>query len=78
MSAESENVLLNFFGKGKGALQATEGTDLYVCIVYSCQELPDIQTIATELAPDVPFVLFNLKLDTLRGDLVLPVPSVIW
>jgi len=44
---------------------------MYVCIVSSGQELPDLEQI--HLAdPEKPMVFFNLNLETHRGDLGLP------
>lgn len=51
--------------------QPIEGTDIYVALVFSCQELPDLQELH-KIAPDAKIVFFNLRLDTLRGDLGLP------
>ncbi|CAM9885170.1 unnamed protein product, partial [Ectocarpus fasciculatus] len=51
--------------------QPIEGTDIYVALVFSCQELPDLQEL-NKLVPDAKIVFFNLRLDTLRGDLGLP------
>lgn len=58
--------------------QPIEGTDIYVALVFSCQELPDLQEL-NKLVPDAKIVFFNLRLDTLRGDLGLPAfpPKVI-
>ena len=44
---------------------------MYICIVASAQELPDIEELA-QLEPDKPIVFFNMKLDVLRGDLGAP------
>lgn len=51
--------------------QPIEGTDIYVALVFSCQELPDLQELH-KLVPDAKIVCFNLRMDTLRGDLGLP------
>lgn len=45
--------------------------DLYVCIISSGQELPDLEQLH-EASPDTPIVFFNLNLETHRGDLGLP------
>jgi len=63
--------LTNIFGKGRGAVKAPEGYDLYFMLVFSAQELPQIEEFAN-MVPDKPVCTFNLKLDTLRGDLGLP------
>lgn len=44
---------------------------MYVCLVASAQELPDIEELS-KLDPGKPIVLYNLKLDILRGDLGAP------
>jgi hypothetical protein len=65
---------LNLFGGGKsGDIKPLEGSDLYVCIVASAQELPDIEELH-DLVKDknVPIVMYNMKLDVLRGDLGAP------
>lgn len=43
----------------------------YVALVTSTQELPDLEKLH-RLDPEIPIVLFNLRLDVLRGDLGLP------
>tara|TARA_B100000524_G_scaffold336988_1_gene227337 strand:+ start:454 stop:1566 length:1113 start_codon:yes stop_codon:yes gene_type:complete len=57
--------------KSVGDTQAAEWAGAYILVGVSCQELPQIRRLA-ELAPNVPIIAFNLKLDTLRGDLGLP------
>lgn len=70
--AESlDSLLLSFVGRGGGFVKPLEGVDMYVAIVFSCQELPDLQELHTA-DPDAKIVFFNLRLDTLRGDLGLP------
>lgn len=58
---------------GKGEVLAVPEAELYVVITASCQELPDVERLwRTEGAKGKLVVLFNLKLDTQRGDLGLP------
>lgn len=45
--------------------------DIFVVLGASAQELPDVEKMI-EAAGDRPVVLFNLKLDSSRGDLGLP------
>jgi hypothetical protein len=67
-----EQVLLSLFGQGSsGSVRAIDGIDMYVCIVASAQELPDIEELH-KLVPDKTIVFYNLKLDILRGDLGAP------
>jgi hypothetical protein len=61
----------SIFKQGSGEVQAAEWADMHIVVGASCQELPAIQKLA-ELAPGKPLICFNLKLDTLRGDLGLP------
>eukprot|EP01040_Poterioochromonas_malhamensis_P003922 gene3922-4196_t len=49
----------------------TPGTEMYVALVSSTQELPDLERLHS-LNPNIPIVFFNLGLDALRGDLGLP------
>ena len=56
-----------------------DGVDVYVVLVASAQELPDIEELhgilkeqAGEGEKVPPIVLYNLKLDVLRGDLGAP------
>ncbi|KAL3919861.1 MAG: hypothetical protein SGARI_007098, partial [Bacillariaceae sp.] len=67
---------LNLFGGGgesTGTIKPINGTDLYVCIVASAQELPDIEELHNAVKDDnIPIVLYNMKLDVLRGDLGAP------
>lgn len=60
---------LGLVGKGKSLIKPVDA-DCYVCLTFSAQELPDLETVF-EL-DGKPLVLFNLKLDTQRGDLGLP------
>eukprot|EP00542_Grammatophora_oceanica_P017549 CAMPEP_0194032736 /NCGR_PEP_ID=MMETSP0009_2-20130614/5613_1 /TAXON_ID=210454 /ORGANISM="Grammatophora oceanica, Strain CCMP 410" /LENGTH=349 /DNA_ID=CAMNT_0038673263 /DNA_START=120 /DNA_END=1170 /DNA_ORIENTATION=+ len=67
-----EQVLLNLFGTGSGGVvKPMEDVDMYVCLVASAQELPDIEELS-QLEPDKTIVFYNLKLDVLRGDLGAP------
>ena len=67
-----EQVLLSLFGNGSdGVVQKMDDVDVYVCIVASAQELPDIEELHT-LDPDKTIIFYNLKLDILRGDLGAP------
>jgi hypothetical protein len=67
-----EQVLLSLFGSGSGgSVRPIEDIDMYVCIVASAQELPDIEELS-KLDPDKTIVMYNLKLDVLRGDLGAP------
>lgn len=66
-----EQVLLSLFGNTPGQVKAIPNTKMYVIIVASAQELPDVEELHT-LDPDAVIVMFNMKLDTLRGDLGNP------
>jgi hypothetical protein len=73
-----EQLFLGLFGRGSaGAVQAMDNIDLYICLVSSAQELPDIEELHKIVQDDekgskAPIVLYNLKLDILRGDLGAP------
>lgn len=67
-----EQFLLSLFGGGSGGtVKAVPDVDLYICLTASAQELPDIEELH-QLEPDKPIVMYNLKLDVLRGDLGAP------
>jgi len=79
VSARKENVaeatsidgfVMGLFGKGKGTVQVNAECDIYIAVIFSCQELPDLESLA-EQEPNKTIIFFNLKLDTLRGDLGL-------
>lgn len=60
-----------FGGKSGGIIKPIEGVDMYIVIVASAQELPDVEELS-ELDPNAVICLYNLKLDVLRGDLGAP------
>ncbi|OEU23411.1 hypothetical protein FRACYDRAFT_274091 [Fragilariopsis cylindrus CCMP1102] len=73
-----EQTFLNLFGMGDDssknradAVKPMDGIDMYVIIVASAQELPDVEALSDQL-PNVPIIFYNLKLDVLRGDLGAP------
>lgn len=67
-----EQVLLSLFGNGSGGtVQKIDGVDVYICLVASAQELPDIEELYS-LDPEKTIFFYNLKLDILRGDLGAP------
>jgi Domain of unknown function (DUF1995) len=67
-----EQLLLGLFGgTSGGAVKAIPDADVYICLSSSAQELPDIEELHN-LDPSKTIVLFNLKLDVLRGDLGAP------
>lgn len=67
-----DQVLLSIFGATvAGTVEAVPDTDIYIAVVSSTQELSDIEKLHL-LEPSKPIVLFNLRLDILRGDLGLP------
>ncbi|KAJ1453479.1 hypothetical protein M885DRAFT_443688 [Pelagophyceae sp. CCMP2097] len=61
-----------FGGKGELMIQPVPDADVYVCLTFSAQELPDVEALCVKEKFDKPVILFNLKLDTQRGDLGLP------
>lgn len=60
-----------FGGKSGGIIKPIAGVDMYIVIVASAQELPDVEELS-ELDPNAVICLYNLKLDVLRGDLGAP------
>jgi hypothetical protein len=66
-----EQLLLNLFGTKTGEIQPLPDVDMYICLVASAQELPDIEELHLS-DPDKTIVFYNLKLDVLRGDLGNP------
>jgi len=67
-----DQIIISIFGATvAGTVAAVENTTLYVAVVSSTQELPDLEKLH-DLDPETPIVFFNLRLDVLRGDLGLP------
>lgn len=60
-----------FGGRSGGIIKPIEGIQMYIIIIASAQELPDIEELS-ELDPNAVICLYNLKLDVLRGDLGAP------
>lgn len=65
-----DGFVMGLFGKAKGNVQVVEGCDMYVAVIFSAQELPELEDLAQK-EPEKPIVFFNLRLDTQRGDLGL-------
>lgn len=53
-----------FRSSSEKSIVATPDTDLYVAILSSTQELPDLERLH-QIDPNIPIVFFNLGLDTL-------------
>lgn len=67
-----EQTFMSLFGnKSGGIIKPIEGVEMYIILVASAQELPDVEELH-ELAPDAVVCFYNLKLDILRGDLGAP------
>jgi hypothetical protein len=58
-------------GRSNGVIKPIDGVEMYIIIVASAQELPDVEELH-DLNPDAVIVFYNLKLDILRGDLGAP------
>lgn len=65
------DALLGLIGRGDSLVQPPDA-DAFVCLTFSAQELPDVERLCLLKSFEKPVVLFNLKLDTQRGDLGLP------
>lgn len=75
-SAESaENMAELLFGifsrAAKGKVLPVINADVYISVITSGQELPDLEALH-EADPEKPIIFFNLNLETHRGDLGLP------
>mmetsp|Transcript_23717 Transcript_23717/g.74624 ORF Transcript_23717/g.74624 Transcript_23717/m.74624 type:complete len:355 (-) Transcript_23717:901-1965(-) len=66
-----DQLFAGLFGKRAGEFSPPEGADMFVCLGFSAQELPDLELLH-EAYPDTPLIGFNTKLDAARGDLGLP------
>jgi hypothetical protein len=77
-----ENVFIGLFGRGSGGtVKPIEGVGMYVIVVASAQELPDVEELYDQIKDNKnkeggeksPVIVFyNMKLDVLRGDLGAP------
>ncbi|KAJ1639335.1 hypothetical protein T492DRAFT_565669, partial [Pavlovales sp. CCMP2436] len=79
-SGTGDNTVEGFFGRifniqrfGQQEVTVVEDAEVYIVITASCQELPDVERLWLKEGPKgKTLILFNLKLDTQRGDLGLP------
>jgi hypothetical protein len=74
-----ENLLIGLMGRGSGGtVKPMDNTKMYVVVVASAQELPDVEELYEQIKDETVdgmqpvIVMYNLKLDTLRGDLGAP------
>ena len=74
-----ENFLIGLMGRGSGGtVKPLNNTKMYVVVVASAQELPDVEELYEQIKEQEVdgmkpvIVMYNLKLDTLRGDLGAP------
>jgi len=76
-----ENLFIGLMGRGSGGtVKPIEGVGMYVIVVASAQELPDVEELyeqiktptTTDGGKEPVIVFYNLKLDVLRGDLGAP------
>ena len=66
-----EQLLLSLFGNSPGTVKGIDDADMYICLIASAQELPDIEELHG-IDPRKTVVCYNMKLDILRGDLGAP------
>lgn len=77
---KAENVFIGLMGRGSGGtVKPIEGANMYVVVIASAQELPDVEELYEQIKDtkdangNSPVIVFyNLKLDVLRGDLGAP------
>ncbi len=75
-----ENLFLGLMGRGSGgSVRPVDGAQMYIIVVASAQELPDVEELYEQIKDDKKedgkspvIVFYNLKLDVLRGDLGAP------
>lgn len=74
-----ENLLIGLMGRGSGgSVKPIEGVGMYIIVVASAQELPDVEELYEQIKTpkegekEPVIVFYNLKLDVLRGDLGAP------
>ena len=59
------------FPTNRGKVLPVINSDIYISVISSGQELPDLEQLHSE-DPETPIIFFNLNLETHRGDLGLP------
>jgi hypothetical protein len=67
-----EQVFMNLFGQKSGVIKPMDGVDMYIILVASAQELPDVEELFDLEEGKKIICFYNLKLDILRGDLGAP------
>jgi hypothetical protein len=71
-----EQLILGLFGRGSGGtVKAVPGADLYIILLASAQELPDVEELAL-LDPDKTIVFYNMYVPVVAVVVVLCVVSV--
>ena len=64
-----DQILTSIFGATiAGTVESIKDTKIYVALISSTQELPDLEKLHN-LDTSIPIIFFNLRLDVLRGDL---------